>query len=331
MKNLIKTKYFKNLFITLLIIEIIGIVYLYRFVPFVRVVNLNDNNLYSSLDIYTKLSNNKDIKEFFQDNIITDIPNIERMTEFDRQIALRKYIRNSLTNLSAPISTEKYNPVILYQELKDGKSSATCGQLSLLYAYALDSFEQKFRIVSLIRDMNLFHHNYEDSHVVVEVWSNEYNKWYVSDPTFNGYFMDKDGIPMNVFEIRQAIQKTREELKGTGISNLAYANKIKFERNEAVEEPTLLSYYIDPFLIYDDIFIKGGQLYNSQSFLDKIKSVFERIYTKNSISYYLVDEYHPPLILDKIYIYLFFINPALILIMGLYCLIKHNKKILVKR
>lgn len=314
MRNFSKTKYFKHLFIIFVCIQIIGFIYLYGLAPFKIVKNLSDIHLYDSCDIYTKLPDNKDIKEFFQDKIIADIPNIEKMTEFDKQIALRKWIRNSLTNLSVPTSTENNNLIILYQELREGISSATCGQLSLLYAYALDSFQQKFRIVSLIRDMNIFNRSSEDSHVVIEIWSNEYNKWYISDPTFNGYFVDKDGIPMNALEIREAIYETREELKGTGISNLAYANKIKFERNGTKEEPTLLSYYIDPFLIYDDIFIKGGQLYNNQGFLDKIKLVFERIYRKSSVSYYLVDEYHPPLILDKIYIYLFFINPVLIFI-----------------
>jgi len=137
---------------------------------------------------------------------------------------------------------------------------------------------------------------------------------------------------MNVLEIRDAIYKAGEELKGTGVSNLAYANKIKFERNGAKEEPTLSSYYIDPFLIYDDIFIKGGQLYNTQGFLEKINSVFERIYKKSSISYYLVDKYHPPLILDKIYTYLFWINPIFILITGFWLLVRYkDKKMFAKK
>lgn len=328
MKSFIKTKYFQYLFIALLIIEIAGLFYLYEFAPFRLVQNLSNIHLYNSSNIYTELPNNEDIKRYFQDAIIIDMPNIAEMTEFDKQIALRKWTRNNLINLPIPISIERDNPIILYQEPTKGLSSATCGQLSLVYAYALDAFRQKFRIVSLIRNMNIFNRNFRDSHVVAEVWSNKYNKWYVSDPTFNGYFVDKNSIPLNAFEIRQAIYKTREELKGKGISNLAYANKIKFERDGAIEEPTLLSYYIDPFLIYGDIFIKGGQLYNTQGFLDKIKSVFERIYRKSSISYYLVDEYHPPLILDKIYIYLFFINPVLIfiiLIMLLYRYSSYNK------
>ncbi len=318
----------RNLLVVLIFlvtVQISGIFYFYEFAPLVVVKNLFDFDLYNSSRIYTKLSPDEYTKQFFQKKIMADIPNITEMTPLDKQIALRKWTRNSLTNLSAPVSTEEKNPVNLYQELRTGKASGTCGRLSLLYAYALDSFGFKFRFVQLVRDISLFKHSYADSHVVVEVWSNKYNKWYVSDPTFDGYFVDKEGIPMNALEIREAVYKARKELRGTGTTNLAYTHKIKFERNGDKEKPTLDSYYIDPFLIYNDIFIRGGQLYNSHSFLDKIKSAFDRIYRKTSVAYYLVDKYHPPLILDKIYLYLFYINPILILILGAWYLIKTKK------
>ena len=328
MRNKLKYKHVLIIIICLVSIQISGFFYFYEFAPlprFVRPINSYGNSLYNTSHVYTQLPDSQKIRFFFKTKVLADVPNIEQMSEFEKQVALRKWTRSILTNLSAPISSEKNNPIILYRGLKDRKANATCDQLSLLYAYVLDSFGFRFRLVQLIRDVSLFRHDYADSHVVVEVWSTQYNKWYVSDPTFDGYFIDKKGVPMNALEIREAVYKVRKELRGTGITNLAYAHRIKFERNSDKEKPTLDSYYIDPFLIYDDIFIKGRQLYNSPSFLDRIKSTFNRIYRKTSISYYLVDKYHPPLILDKIYLYLFYINPTLILILGAWYLIKTKK------
>jgi len=39
-------------------------------------------------------------------------------------------------------------------------------------------------------------------HSILEVWSNQYRKWIVLDPTLNVYF-EKRGVPLNAYEIRQ--------------------------------------------------------------------------------------------------------------------------------
>ena len=39
-------------------------------------------------------------------------------------------------------------------------------------------------------------------HSILEIWSNQYRKWIVLDPTLNIYF-EKDGMPLNAYEIRQ--------------------------------------------------------------------------------------------------------------------------------
>src|SRR6185436_19740996 len=39
-------------------------------------------------------------------------------------------------------------------------------------------------------------------HSVTEIWSNQHRKWVMLDPTSNMY-LEKDGVPLNAYEIRQ--------------------------------------------------------------------------------------------------------------------------------
>ena len=41
-----------------------------------------------------------------------------------------------------------------------------------------------------------------DNHVVVEIFDSELNKWIMLDMTSNGYFVNSDGLPLSVLEIR---------------------------------------------------------------------------------------------------------------------------------
>jgi len=48
-----------------------------------------------------------------------------------------------------------------------------------------------------------FYKEVNTGHHIAEIWSNEYNKWIVMDPDLNAHY-EKDGIPLNAYEIRQA-------------------------------------------------------------------------------------------------------------------------------
>jgi len=42
-----------------------------------------------------------------------------------------------------------------------------------------------------------------DNHVVTEIFDRKWKKWILIDPTTNGYFVDKDGIPLSCLEVRE--------------------------------------------------------------------------------------------------------------------------------
>ena len=41
-----------------------------------------------------------------------------------------------------------------------------------------------------------------DNHVVVEIYDFDLNKWIMLDMSGNGYFVNSDGVPLSVLEIR---------------------------------------------------------------------------------------------------------------------------------
>jgi hypothetical protein len=43
------------------------------------------------------------------------------------------------------------------------------------------------------------------THFTVEVWSNEYKKWVVMDPSYNVYFR-RNGVPLNAVELHEAVR-----------------------------------------------------------------------------------------------------------------------------
>lgn len=47
-------------------------------------------------------------------------------------------------------------------------------------------------------------YNTGDNHVVTHVYLEEESRWIMVDPSWNGYFSDKDGRIMDVFELRDA-------------------------------------------------------------------------------------------------------------------------------
>ncbi len=81
----------------------------------------------------------------------------------------------------------------------------------------------------------------EDNHVVVEIYSNELEKWIMLDPSSNTYCQNKNGDPMSLLEIRDNL-----------ISKLPFT----IISQEQIDDPIYLETYLTKnliFLVYDSI------------------------------------------------------------------------------
>ena len=102
---------------------------------------------------------------------------------------------------NASYITISSNPNEIYFELENGKKTL-CRGLSILSAAKSQANNLTVRVVQLVSDTSLFNKNY--THVVIEVWSPEYKKWIMVDPTFNGYWVS-DNEPLSVLETRERL------------------------------------------------------------------------------------------------------------------------------
>ena len=87
-----------------------------------------------------------------------------------------------------------------------------CTQFAIVFLQCSIALGWQSRKLSIDTDHEI---NEEGSHHgIVDIWSEQYKKWYAIDPMNNLHF-EKDGVPLNVLEIRQEYLKgSRLNVKG---------------------------------------------------------------------------------------------------------------------
>ena len=118
-------------------------------------------------------------------------------TEFDKQVLLMDWTYKRFP-LFGPPGGKPNSTLEILKAVDEGKSF-NCGFFARVNRDALAAMGYVVRGVGLKgakSDGN------GSEHSILEVWSNQYRKWIVLDPTLNVYF-EKDGKPLNAYEIRQ--------------------------------------------------------------------------------------------------------------------------------
>lgn len=118
--------------------------------------------------------------------------------ELEQQILLREWIYQTL-----PLGNPKkdYSNLSAFEILDDAKKGDEmyCTWFTLAFiqcAIALGWYTRKIGA-----DYDHIQGEEEKHHGICDIWSNQYQKWYVVDPMHNLHY-EKDGIPQNALEIR---------------------------------------------------------------------------------------------------------------------------------
>ncbi len=118
--------------------------------------------------------------------------------EFDRQVLLLDWTHHQFKKFGRPSA----NPRGALEILKCVEEGHTffCAQYGETFVSAAASLGWVDRALALRR-----HRDYPGAgspeHTSTEIWSNQYRKWVMLDPTANLY-VEKDGVPLNAVEIR---------------------------------------------------------------------------------------------------------------------------------
>jgi hypothetical protein len=91
-----------------------------------------------------------------------------------------------------------------YERLKaiDEGHSFFCTQYGQVMVSNAASLGWVDRALALRRHQGVNKNGGSTEHITAEIWSNQYRKWVMLDPTSNMY-LEKDGVPLNAWEICQ--------------------------------------------------------------------------------------------------------------------------------
>ena len=118
--------------------------------------------------------------------------------EFDKQVLLNDWVHFQFKKFGSPTA----NPKGALEILKGVEQGQTffCAHYASTMVSAAASLGWVDRALALRR-----HKDYPGAgapeHSSSEIWSNQYRKWIMIDPTANMY-VEKDGVPLNAYEIR---------------------------------------------------------------------------------------------------------------------------------
>jgi hypothetical protein len=118
--------------------------------------------------------------------------------EFDRQVLLLDWVNHRFKKFGRPTSPARGALDIL--EACDAGHTFFCAHYADVMVSAAASLGWVCRPLALRRPDQIGEGSTE--HSSTEVWSNQYRKWVMLDPTFAMY-VEKDGVPLNAFELRQ--------------------------------------------------------------------------------------------------------------------------------
>jgi hypothetical protein len=120
--------------------------------------------------------------------------------EFDRQVLLMHWTHQQFKKFGRP-STNCHGALQILKAIDEGHTFY-CSHYAEVLVSAAASLGWVDRPLALRRHQGVNKVGGSTEHSVTEIWSNQHRKWVMLDPTSNMY-LEKDGVPLNAFEIRQ--------------------------------------------------------------------------------------------------------------------------------
>jgi len=121
-------------------------------------------------------------------------------TEFEKQALLLDWVHHQFKKFGKPSANVKGALEIL--QAIDTGNTFFCAQYGDVMVSSAASLGWIDRSLALRRHQGGNKNGGSTEHTSSEIWSNQYGKWVMFDPTANMY-IEKDGIPQSAYEVRQ--------------------------------------------------------------------------------------------------------------------------------
>ncbi|MGQ9553989.1 MAG: transglutaminase-like domain-containing protein [Anaerolineae bacterium] len=124
-------------------------------------------------------------------------------SEFEGFLALKRWVRSRWNH--GWCRTDAKDGLDILREAAQGKQFQ-CGHFAITYVDCARALGWPARVTGISIERCEYPRDYQIGnvgHAIVEIWSNELEKWVVMDPDLNVYYVH-DGAPLNALEIRDA-------------------------------------------------------------------------------------------------------------------------------
>ncbi len=120
--------------------------------------------------------------------------------EFEKQVLLMDWTHRQFRKFGAP-STNATSAIAILNAIDQGHTFF-CSHYAHVFVSSAASLGWVDRELALRRHQGVAKVGGSTEHSSTEIWSNQHRKWVMLDPTSN-MFLEKDGVPLNAWEIRQ--------------------------------------------------------------------------------------------------------------------------------
>lgn len=121
-------------------------------------------------------------------------------SEFERILLLKEWVSAQWPQ-GSPNPYPPWDAIVILDWIRTGITGGFCAQYAQVLLQSLAAYGMTGRYVEIGSTGNPY------AHFVMEVWSNEFDKWIVLDADYNLHF-ERDGIPLSALEVHDALVRS---------------------------------------------------------------------------------------------------------------------------
>ena len=157
---------------------------------------------------------------------------VDKSSEFRSMVSLMVWVNDILIGDGMAIPPKEFDALHVLNETVTSKLRCNC----YMYAVVLNEIFLSVGYISRMVRCLPIDLDFNDCHCVTEAYCQELNKWIIFDSANRAYYINKEMIPLNLFELREHIKNNKKvyvpymgRTKSAALIEYLSKNLIRFE------------------------------------------------------------------------------------------------------
>jgi hypothetical protein len=148
---------------------------------------------------FKKIRDDKRVAHFYSQSLGL---NSQDTIDFMDAVSMREYLRNLFPHGTSTRNFMRTNLLEMIDAAEQGERFL-CGNISKMLVQMIQAGGTQARTVAL-ESLN------DGGHIVVEMWSNQLDKWVLIDPDYNVHYTNASGTPLSAIELYTMAQNSHD-------------------------------------------------------------------------------------------------------------------------